>query len=127
MRRRLLGDPLRFPLGVGELLGAVGAHQLRFLPRGGEVRLHLRLLLRGDPRGFGPPGGQRGLKVAIRLRGLFPRLGEQTVEVGALLLDLLPGSLPDRLGLLLGHAEQLLDIGAEVTERHPVGYADLAA
>jgi hypothetical protein len=110
--RRGGAGALRLGLGVAEQLTRLGTQALRLLGQLGAVLLLGFALL-------GATGGQGQVEVAGRGGGALTGVGEQPLGLGALVGDLLCGTVAQVVGLVLGQRQDLLDPRAQVPEGDP--------
>ncbi|WP_327005964.1 hypothetical protein OHA72_00925 [Dactylosporangium sp. NBC_01737] len=111
------GDALRLgvgvrddPLGLGPRCGGPLLDRAGLRVEDGATLRNQSLLLR-------TAGGEGELEVLVGLGGAAAGVGEQPLRLGAQARDVLHGVGADRLGLILGEAQDLLDAGAQMTER----------
>ena len=115
--RRPLGQLLALGAGPGQHRLGLDAHLLGGVAGGGEGLFGGGALGRVGPLLLGPAGGQGDLEVADAVVRVGLGLGPDPLGLGEPGGDVVGGRRLDRLGLLLGEREDLLDARAEMAER----------
>jgi hypothetical protein len=115
--RGALGQLLGLGARVGQCGLGLGAYLVGLAPDGLRGPLGRRTALGVGLLRLGAPGGQGDLEVAEAVLGVRRGLGADPLGLGQAGGEVVGGGALDRLGLLLGERQDLLDARAEVLER----------